>query len=50
MVVTDRRQEEVVQTLAKSPYSGRIGNGKMFVRNIADEIRFRNGNDGNATL
>src|SRR6202043_2816941 len=36
MVVADQRLEEVVQALVKSARSGRIGDGKIFVYNVAD--------------
>ena len=50
MVVTDQRQEEVVQTLVKSARSGRIGDGKIFIYDVADAIRIRNDDHGDAAL
>lgn len=50
MVVTDQRQEEVVQTLVKAAHSGRIGDGKIFVYNVADAVRIRNDDRGEAAL
>lgn len=50
MVVGDVRLEEVVQTLVTSARSGKIGDGKIFVTEIADAIRIRNEDRGDAAL
>src|ERR1700677_4783203 len=50
MVVSDARQEEVVRTLAKSARTGKIGDGKIFVYEVADAIRIRNDDRGDAAL
>lgn len=50
MVVPDARTEEVVRTLALSARSGKIGDGKIFVYKVADAIRIRNDDRGDAAL
>lgn len=50
IVVADQRQEEVVQALVKSARSGRIGDGKIFVYDVAEAIRIRNDDRGDAAL
>jgi len=50
MVVADPRQEEVVGTLATAARSGKIGDGKIFVYEVADAIRIRNEDRGDAAL
>src|ERR1700686_2028169 len=46
MVVSDARCEEVVQTLASSARTGKIGDGKIFVQEVAEAIRIRNDERG----
>lgn len=50
MVVADQRQEEVVRTLVNSARSGKIGDGKIFVYDVADAIRIRNDDRGETAL
>jgi nitrogen regulatory protein P-II 1 len=50
MVVADQRQEEVVRALVTSARSGKIGDGKIFVYDVADAIRIRNDDRGDAAL
>lgn len=50
MVVADARQEEVVKTLTQSARTGKIGDGKIFVSDVADAIRIRNDDRGDAAL
>src|SRR5580704_2184961 len=50
MVVADQRQEEVLRTLVASARSGKIGDGKIFVYDVADAIRIRNDDRGDAAL
>src|SRR5712691_10959103 len=42
MVVPDARADEVVKTLANGARTGKIGDGKIFVFEVADAIRIRN--------
>jgi nitrogen regulatory protein P-II 1 len=50
MVVTDERLEEVVRTLVSSARTGKIGDGKIFVFEVAEAIRIRNDDRGDAAL
>jgi nitrogen regulatory protein P-II 1 len=50
MVVPDGRYEEVVQTLVASARTGKIGDGKIFVYEVAEAIRIRNDDRGESAL
>jgi nitrogen regulatory protein P-II 1 len=50
MVVPSSRSEEVVKTLAAAARTGKIGDGKIFVYEVAEAIRIRNDDRGEAAL
>src|ERR1700759_4362215 len=50
MVVPDTRLEEIVGTLTSAARTGKIGDGKIFVFDVADAIRIRNDDRGDAAL
>lgn len=50
MVVPASRSEEVIQTLSKAAQTGKIGDGKIFVTDISEAVRIRNGDRGEAAL
>ena len=50
MVVTAERADEVVQALSGAARTGKIGDGKIFVTEVAEAIRIRNGDRGDAAL
>jgi nitrogen regulatory protein P-II 1 len=50
MVIPDARYDEVIQTLVKSARTGKIGDGKIFVYEVADAIRIRNDDRGESAL
>jgi nitrogen regulatory protein P-II 1 len=50
MVVSDERAQEVVQTVVTSARTGKIGDGKVFVYDVAEAIRIRNGDHGDGAL
>jgi len=50
MVVADDRYEEVVEKLAFSARTGKIGDGKIFVYEVAEAIRIRNSDRGESAL
>ncbi len=50
MVVPAARKEEVIRALADAARTGSIGDGKIFVSEIAEAIRIRNGDRGEAAL
>ena len=50
LVVSDTRFEEVLETIANAARSGKIGDGKIFVYDVAEAIRIRNGDRGEAAI
>src|SRR5579863_9453579 len=50
LVIADARQDEVVRALVTAARSGKIGDGKIFVYNVADAVRIRNDDRGDAAL
>src|SRR5436309_11963706 len=50
IVVPAERSGEAVQTLTKAARTGKIGDGKIFIFDVAEVIRIRNGDRGNAAL
>jgi nitrogen regulatory protein P-II 1 len=50
MVVSDTRLEEVVKTLTASARTGKIGDGKIFIFEVAEAIRIRNDDRGETAL
>jgi nitrogen regulatory protein P-II 1 len=50
LVVTDARFEEVIQTVIASARTGKIGDGKIFVFEVAEAIRIRNEDRGEGAL
>ena len=49
-VVPADRAEEVIQTITRAAHTGNIGDGKVFVFDVADAIRIRNGEQGVGAL
>lgn len=49
-VVPDARLAEVTETLVAAARTGKIGDGKVFVFDVLDAIRIRNGDTGEAAL
>ena len=50
MVIPAARLEEVLRTLVSSARTGKIGDGKIFVFDVADAIRIRNDERGEAAI
>lgn len=50
MVVADSRSDEVLRVLTAAARTGKIGDGKIFVYNVAEAIRIRNDDRGDAAL
>lgn len=50
LVVPDARADEVIRTLVGAARTGKIGDGKVFVSDIADAIRIRNEDRGESAL
>ncbi len=49
-VIPDERLDEITRTLADAARTGKIGDGKIFVSDVAEAIRIRNGDIGEAAL
>ena len=50
LVVPAARKEEVIRTLSLAARTGKIGDGKIFVYEVAEAIRIRNDDRGDAAL
>jgi len=50
MVIPSDRFEEVLQTLSGAARTGKIGDGKIFVFDVAEAVRIRNGDRGDLAL
>jgi nitrogen regulatory protein P-II 1 len=50
IVIPAERLEEVLDVLAKAARTGKIGDGKIFVYDVADAIRIRNGDRGASAI
>jgi nitrogen regulatory protein P-II 1 len=50
LVVPDARLEEVLSTLTAAARTGKIGDGKIFIYEVAEAVRIRNGDRGEAAL
>jgi nitrogen regulatory protein P-II 1 len=49
-VVSDARLDEVLKALTAAARTGKIGDGKVFVYDVAEAIRIRNDDRGDAAL
>jgi nitrogen regulatory protein P-II 1 len=50
LVVASSRSDEVINAIAAAARTGQIGDGKIFVSEIAEAIRIRNGDRGESVL
>ena len=50
MVIADARAEEVIRTVVNSARTGKIGDGKVFIYDVAEAIRIRNDDRGESAL
>jgi len=50
VVCCDELVPQVVETIAKSARTGRIGDGKIFVLPVVEAVRIRTGEQGDAAL
>ena len=50
VVIADDHAEEVVEALMKAAHTGKIGDGKVFVFEVADVFRIRNHDRGEAAI
>jgi nitrogen regulatory protein P-II 1 len=50
VVVTDEKAEECVTSMVDAAYTGRIGDGKVFISNVEDVVRIRTKERGESAL
>ena len=50
MVVSDDQLDAAIDVISKSAHTGKIGDGKIFVSDVADVIRIRTGERGDAAV
>ena len=50
VVVSDTQAAEAIKTILQTAKTGQIGDGKIFVTNLADAVRIRTGEAGDAAL
>jgi nitrogen regulatory protein P-II 1 len=50
LVVPDGRADEVIRTVVASARTGKIGDGKVFIFDVAEAIRIRNDDRGEGAL
>jgi nitrogen regulatory protein P-II 1 len=50
LIVPSARLEEVLEAILAASGSGKIGDGKIFVFDVAETIRIRNGDRGEAAV
>jgi nitrogen regulatory protein P-II 1 len=50
LVVPDLRLDEVVEAISGAARSGKIGDGKIFIYEVAEAIRIRNNDRGEAAV
>ena len=50
LVVPNERLEEVTEAITNAARTGKIGDGKIFVYDVAEAIRIRNGDRGDAAV
>ena len=50
LVLPEDKVHEVVEAIKKAAYTGRIGDGKIFVTPVDDAVRIRTGETGEAAI
>ncbi len=50
IVAPDKAVKDVVDAIVKAARSGKVGDGKIFVMDVADAVRIRTGESGDAAL
>jgi nitrogen regulatory protein P-II 1 len=50
IVVSSTRSDEVIAAISAAARSGKIGDGKIFVSDVAQAVRIRNGDQGDIAL
>jgi nitrogen regulatory protein P-II 1 len=50
LIIQDFRLEEVIDCVTNAARTGKIGDGKIFVYDVADAVRIRNGDRGDSAV
>jgi nitrogen regulatory protein P-II 1 len=50
LIIQDFRLEEVIECVTNAARTGKIGDGKIFVYDVAEAVRIRNGDRGDAAV
>lgn len=50
LVVSDKESEDIIAAISKVTKTGQIGDGKIFVTNLAEAVRIRTGERGDSAL
>jgi nitrogen regulatory protein P-II 1 len=50
IIVPDDKAKDIVETIIKNARTGRIGDGKIFVYPVAEVVRIRTGESGDAAV
>ena len=50
IIIPDTRLDEVTRVIANAARTGKIGDGKIFIYEVLEAIRIRNGDTGEAAL
>jgi len=50
VVVPSERSEDIVKALTTAARTGKIGDGKIFIYDVAEAVRIRNGDRGESAL
>ena len=50
IILQDSLVKQAIETIKNAAYSGKIGDGKIFVSNIEEAIRIRTGEKGNSAI
>ena len=50
LVISNDRSDEVIKTLTGAARTGKIGDGKVFIYDVAEAIRIRNDDRGDSAL
>ncbi len=50
VVVPSHRAEEVIAVITSTAHTGRVGDGKIFIYDVADAVRIRNNDRGESVV
>ena len=50
VIVEDNQVDDVIESIKTSAYSGKIGDGKIFIMNLESAVRIRTGETGSEAL